>query len=526
MHKTTAVAGIVWLACLMFGMGCRGPERDLARGSSRIDAGSAARHLAYLASDELQGRNTPSPGLDSAAAYIAHAFARSGVRPVRGSYFQPVRLNIIALGDTNALRVSSGGVSEDFVLKDDFTPFDNTGGGEVEGELVFAGYGISAPEYTYDDYAGLDVKGKIVLVLRHEPGEEDSAAVFLGKKSTEYSNVTSKTRQAIERGAKAVLVMTDPLNHTSLTPRGFPWPSLSKVIPHDALPMTLAIDESEKVPVVHVGEKVMVRLFGSVDSLVRLQASIDRAFAPRSFVLPGVRVRVRTSIAVRNIPTQNVAGIIEGSDSVLAKELVVIGAHYDHVGIKRNTKAGEDSVFNGADDNASGTVALLEIAQAFGAMARSPRRSVLLIAFAGEEKGLLGSEYYVRKPLYPLAATKAMLNMDMVGRGAPDSLQLVGAQEGSTLLAATRAENRLSGFVLTPTILPGGDSDHSSFAKRGIHVLFYHSGLHQQYHKVTDHADLIDTQKVARVADLVFRTAWRVADSSELSSTHTKAGVQ
>jgi hypothetical protein len=518
MQRTAVLSGIVGLACLVLGMGCRGPEQDLARGSSHIDAASVSRHLNYLASDALQGRNTPSPGLDSAAAYIAREFARSGVGPVQGRYFQPVRLNIISLGDTNTLRVTASGVAEDFALKDDFTPFDNTGGGEVEGELVFAGYGISAPEYHYDDYAGIDVKGKIVLVLRHEPGEEDSSSVFLGKRSTEYSNVTSKTRQAIGRGAKAVLVMTDPLNHTSLTPRGFPWPSLSKLMPKDALPMTLASEGTEKIPVVHVGEKVMVRLFGSVDSLVRLQASIDRAFMPRSFVMPGVRVRVRTSIAVRDIPTQNVAGVIEGSDSVRAKELVVIGAHYDHVGVKRNTKAGEDSVFNGADDNASGTVALLEVARAFGGMGRAPRRSVLLIAFTGEEKGLFGSEYYVRNPLFPLGATKAMLNMDMVGRGTPDSLQLIGADEGSALLTTTIAENHLSEFILMPTKLTQGDSDHTSFAKRGIPVIFYHTGLHEQYHKVTDHADLIDTKKVARVADLVFRTAWRIADSIEPSS--------
>ena len=519
MQRTIVLPLVVLLTCLTLAIGCGGQEQDLARGSSRIDAESVSRHLAFLASDKLQGRNTPSPGLDSAAAYIAREFARSGVRPVQGSYYQPVHLNIISLGDTNALRVSAAGVAEEFAIKDDFTPFDNTGGGEVEGELVFAGYGISAPEYAYDDYAGLDVKGKIVLVLRHEPGEEDSASVFRGKRSTEYSNVTSKTRQAIERGAKAVLVMTDPLNHTSLTPRGFPWPSLSKLMPRDALPMTLAMDGTEKIPVVHVGEKVMVRLFGSVDSLVRLQASIDRAFTPRSFVLSGVRVRVRTSIVVRDILTQNVVGVIEGSDSVRAKEVVVIGAHYDHVGVKRNTKTGEDSVYNGADDNASGTAALLEVARAFGGMGRAPRRSVLLIAFAGEEKGLFGSEYYVRKPFFPLGGTKAMLNMDMVGRGAPDSLQVIGAAEGSALLVTTRAENRPPEFVLVPTMkVQGGDSDHSSFAKRGIPAVEYFTGFHEQYHKVTDHADLIDTQKVARVADLVFRTAWRIADSIEPSS--------
>ncbi len=438
---------------LFFACGTTG-EVDRAAGLiSRQRVRSAIR---YLASDALQGRVTPGAGLDSAAEYIARSFAVAGLQPVHGSFLQPFALNIVSLGDTNALLLETPAGRDSMKLKDDFVPFENTAHREVEAGVVFAGYGISAPEYGYDDYAGIDVRGKIVFVLRHEPGEEDSASVFAGRKETAHSSVASKVRQARERGAVGVLVATDPLNHQLLTPRGFPWPSLSKIIPRDALPLALAVEESEKLPVVHVGERIINGLLGSVDSLRALQRAIDGSCSPRSFSLGSVRVRLKTSTAIKRMPTQNVVGIIQGADPALRNEVVVIGAHYDHIGIKRNAGAGMDSIFNGADDNASGTVALMEVGAALGAMREKPARTLLLIAFAGEEKGLLGSAYYVRNPLFPLEKTVAMLNMDMVGRNAPDSLQIIGSPEGSFLVQDARRANAAVGFLLANTVLRGG----------------------------------------------------------------------
>jgi hypothetical protein len=513
--KRAAHCSIVAFPVFVFLYSSCGTTADVDRASAVISRERVRSAIRYLASDALKGRGTPSAGLDSAAQYIARSFAAAGLQPVQGGYLQPFTVNVVSLGDTNALLLETPAGRDSMKLKDDFVPFGNTAHREVEANVVFAGYGISAPEYGYDDYAGIDVRNKIVFVMRHEPGEEDSASVFAGRKETEYSSVATKVRQAREHGAVGVLVATDPLNHRMLTPRGFPWPALSKIIPKDALPLTLSVEESEKLPVVHVGERLISRLLGGVDSLRALQRAIDSSFSPRSFSLGPARVRLKTSTAIRRMPAQNVVGIIQGSDPVLRDEVIVIGAHYDHIGIKRNAEPGTDSVFNGADDNASGTVALMEVGAALGAMREKPARTVLLIAFAGEEKGLLGSEHYARNPLFPLGRTVAMLNMDMVGRNAPDSLQIIGSPEESFLVQDTRRANAAVGFLLVNTVLRGGGSDHQSFQKRGVPVLFYHSDRHADYHHVTDEAQFINDEKIARVADLVFRTVWLVATTRD-----------
>jgi len=481
---------------------------------NRITAENVRRDIFTIAADSMMGRNTPSPQLDSAAAYIARAFDRAGLLRVNGSRYQRVALNIVDLGDSNALSVRTGTEEKTYGIKSDFVPFEITADRGVHGGVVFAGYGITAPEYKYDDYAGIDVRGKIVFVLRHEPGENDTASVFLGTTATEYSSVEKKMRIAVEHGAAGMLVATDPLNHSSIAARGFPWPSLSRIIPRDALPLTLALDESGKIPVVHVGEAVISQLFGSVDSLRSLQRAIDARCAPRSFPIAGGEVSIRTSTVIRDMSSSNVLGLLPGSDPRLRGETVIIGAHYDHVGYMKQHAPGERYIFNGADDNGSGTCALLEVAAALGGLASPPRRSILLIAFSGEEKGLYGSEYYARHPLYPLDHTVAMLNMDMVGMNSPDTLFLIGAEGSPDLARIAREEDARIGFVLVDQKLTEGGSDHMSFMKRNIPDLFFHSGLEKVYHTVNDRPELIDTRKVARAAGLVFLTAWHVANDS------------
>jgi Zn-dependent M28 family amino/carboxypeptidase len=259
---------------------------------------------------------------------------------------------------------------------------------------------------------------------------------------------------------------------------------------------------------------VIARLFGSVDSLRAIQSKIDAAVRPVSFVCAGISGTVRTSTNVTIHRAQNVVGVLPGSDSLLGSTVVIVGAHYDHVGYKKNAPAGTDSIFNGADDNASGTSALLEAAKAAGAAGARPARSILFIAFAGEEKGLFGSEYYVRHPLFPLTSTRAMLNLDMVGMNAPDSLFLIAEARHKELEDVARSQNDGSGFTLVSTGLESGGSDHMSFTKHDVPALFFHSGLHPYYHKVVDEASLLNPGKIARVAGLVFRTAWALAGTS------------
>ncbi len=484
-------------------------------GEEQITAEKIKQNISFLASDSLKGRNTPSAELDVAANYIANEFASSGIKPVNGSYFQKVTMGMITLGPDNQLVLNPGKEQISFKLKDDFTPFEMTANKEASGQVVFAGYGIDAPEYKYNDYENLDVKGKIVFVLRHEPGENDTSSIFDGNKSTKYSDVNEKVKIAVQHGAAGVLVAQDPLNHTLLTPRGFPWPSLSKFIPKDAVPLSLMLDEKDKVPVVQVGEKVIDKFFGSVDKLKEIQSEIDKNLKPKSFLIEGSEISLKTSTEIKDMSSNNVVGFLEGSDPVLKKELLVIGGHYDHVGMKLQHNKGEDYIYNGADDNASGTCGVMAVASAFGSLKEKPKRSILFIAFCGEEKGLFGSRYYAENPLFPLENTVAMLNLDMIGRNNIDSITVIGYAKSPELVQETLDANKEIGFkinYLNERI--NGGSDHQSFLNKKIPSLFYHSGLHPDYHKVSDEVRLINFDKIAKTSRLVFKTALQIGNEN------------
>ena len=483
------------------------------RGLKEITPQLLKRNIEFLASDSLKGRDTPSKGLDSAAAFIANSFREMGLPPVNGSYFQPFSMCYKNLGEDNHLIVSRNGSDSGYRIKYDYMPFDITGNLGVEGELVFAGYGITAPEYHYDDYQNIDVKGKVVLVFRHEPGENDSSiSVFNGMEQTRYSNLREKARNAQAHGAKGILVVTEPLNYRSIRPRGFPWPSLSRNLPQDALPVGFCIDKKDSIPVVHVGEEVINKLFGSVDSLKVLQHLIDSTLVPDSFILRQIKVRLKTSVeTIEKYSTQNVSGFLQGTDPVLKNQVVVIGAHYDHVGFLKEHKADTDYIFNGADDNASGTSGVMAIAKAMTSMKEKPRRSLLFILFAGEEKGLFGSGYYVKAPLFPLENTVAMLNLDMISRNSRDSLEIIGGLQCPDLAGIISKENKQTDFILTQKKMSGG-SDHWNFYKKDIPSIFFFADLHKDYHQTSDNPDKIDPEKAARVSRLVFLTAWYIAN--------------
>ena len=484
-------------------------------GLSQITPELLKKNIDFLASDSWKGRDTPSPGLDSAAAFIARSFRDLGLTPVNGSYFQTFSICYKNLEDDNHLIVSRDGTESMYEIKTDFIPFDISGDNDVKADLVFAGFGITAPEFQYDDYKDIDVKGKIVLVFRHEPKENDSSCkIFDGKESTKYSNLREKVKNAHDHGAIGMLVVTEPLNSKSIRPRGFPWPLLSKNMPIDALPLGFCINKKDSIPVVHVGEEVIKGIFGSIDSLKVLQHLIDSTLIPHSFGLSLTNVSLKTSVkTIEKYSTKNVIGFLEGADSTLNEQIVVIGAHYDHVGLLKEHKAGIDSIYNGADDNASGTSGVMAIAKGMASMKIKPKRSILFILFSGEEKGLLGSGYYVKDPLFPLKNTVAMLNLDMIGRNSPDSLEIVGAIQCPEIAKIIAKENKETDFVLLFRKMDGG-SDHWNFYKNDIPGIFFHSGLHKDYHQVSDNPDKINAQKAARVSRLAFLTAWYIANDT------------
>jgi len=473
------------------------------------------QYIGFLASDALLGRNTPSPELDTAAAFIARMFRLDGVSPINGSYYQPFQLCKTDLDTGNYLRILEKAITTEFPIKTGFVPYYINKSASFNGEIVFAGYGITAPEYNYDDYQGIDVRSKTVLVFKHEPCENDSGSFFDGKEITKYSGLNTKRKTASERGASAMLVVSEPGNYPSLKPRGHVWPSLTKSLPADAVPFTMCNEEENELPTVQVGEEAVKALFGSIDSLKSLQQKIDNSHSPCSFPLPGKEIRLGLKTRVTERQVVNVVGYIEGSDPVLKDELVVIGAHYDHLGFKKQLKPGEDNIYNGADDNASGTAGVMAIARAFASAKTHPRRSLVFILFAGEEKGLYGSDYYTNHPIFPLDKTVAMLNLDMIGRNAPNSLNLVGAASSPDIAAITRKENKKVGFKLVDDNSVMGGSDHFNFYKKGIPFMFYFSGLHVDYHQVGDNPDKIDYDKASRVARLAFLTAWHIANDNQ-----------
>ena len=507
-------AFLLLLLCFTTGLYSQKPDKA----EKKIKPELIKEYVDFLASDSLKGRDTPSEGLDIAADYISAKFAKFKLNKVNGSYFQTVPLYTRDLDIKGCLlRITGLAASKTFDLSTDFIPYYMTADKQVDAEIVFAGYGISAPEYNYDDYSGIDVKGKIVLVLTHEPGELDTCSIVFGKKSTKYPLLSEKFRNAKSKGAAGLIVVTDPLNHILLKPQGSPWPSLSKFSRHINLPLEFQVEQVDSIPVIQIGENVIKYLFGSIDSLKKIQKGIDKSGKPNSFLLKGFNCELATKPLITKYETQkNVVGYIEGSDEKLKDEFVVIGGHYDHVGFSKSHSDGEDYIFNGADDNASGTAGTMAVAKAFSSMKKKPARSILFILFAGEEKGLYGSRYYCDNPLFPLDKTVAMLNMDMISRNGTDSLQLEGGIKNPDLLEIMLNENKGLGLTYIPTKDDlFGRSDHYNFFVKGITAVDITGGLHKDYHTVRDNPDSIDNDKAARISRLVFRSAKVIANDNK-----------
>lgn len=488
-------------------------QKNPDKGLSTITPELLTKYIDYLASDSMKGRNTPSPELDRAAEYIAKEFASFGIQKVKGTYFQNIPMCSRTLDLDNCIfKISLGDNSKVFALKTEYTPFEETASAGVKSGVVFAGYGITAPEYKYDDYKDLDVKGKIVLIMKHEPGEKNIKSPFDGDKDTKYSLMRTKLDNAKLHGAIGLLVVTDPLNHIMLTPQGYPWPGLSKFLPQDNLPIVLC-GKTNQIPFIQVGDVVINYLFGSVDSLKNIQRRIDAKYSPLSFQISNSVCELTTKIKTQEYTARNVVGYMEGKNPELKNELLVIGGHYDHVGYMKTHKEGEDYIFNGADDNASGTAGVMANAKAFAAMKEKPERSVLFICFAGEEKGLYGSEYYCDNPLFPLNKTVAMLNLDMIGRNGNDSIEIEGEKQNPELAPLVKNEVSKVGLTIIP---PKEDlfarSDHYNFYKNNISAMGVTSGLHKDYHTVRDNPDAINPVKAARISQLIFRLAWKIAN--------------
>ena len=447
----------------------------------------------FLASPEMRGRATGSPELEKAAAYIAGDFRRFGIRPADGrNYLQPFDVTTTAApGKDNRFTVTDSGKTSTLEFARDFTPLNFSHSGHFGGHLVFAGYGITAPEYHYDDYAGLDVRGKIVLILRHEPQEMDEHSVFAGRALTRHAEFTSKASNAKMHGAAAVILINDLPNHPGHADKLETFGSAEG--PDDA-----------GIPFVQLSDAVAERWFEEAGKpLDGVMHEIDGALKPDSFAFPSsLQVDVNADLERLVKTVHNVAAYLPGTTD----EYVIVGAHYDHLGLGGQYSLAPSmtgTVHPGADDNASGTAGVIELARWFAGQPKQ-KRGILFLAFAGEEMGLLGSEYWAEHPELPLKNAVAMVNMDMIGRLREGKLYVGGSATGTTfrtlLDRVTAAEPEL--HVDYSEGPEEESSDHASFIAKGVPSLFFFSGLHSDYHKPSDTWDKINAPGAAEVLQL------------------------
>ncbi len=454
-------------------------------------------HIKVLASDQMKGRGNGRPELQEAAKYIAEKFRACGLQPVNGSFFQKFRATTgTSAGPNNRLTAILPEGPKSYRMGTDFMPLGISDAGRAAGQLVFAGYGITADEYRYDDYMHLDVKGKIVLVLRHEPQEMDEKSVFSGREYTSHSGVVEKAINARMHGAAAMVLVNDPN-------------------PHDGDDDLLKLDalmgpEHLGLPAIQVKRKVADALLATAGkNLKDLQAAIDRDLSSQSAEIP-VRLEIAVDVARRTSELENVVGLLPGHDAALGGEVLLIGAHYDHLGLGGRSSLASRAVgqiHHGADDNASGTAGVLELACELAGRASELKRGVLFMTFAGEELGLLGSGYYTRNPLLPIEKTVAMINLDMIGRPKDHKLYIGGVGTAQQFRSLVEEENRAVGMKLEYSIGGYGSSDHTSFTARRVPVLFFFSGLHSDYHKPSDTWDKINPEGAAEVLRLAQRVA-------------------
>ena len=450
--------------------------------------------LRYLASDELKGRGNGSEELERAAEYIAQNFREAGLVPAGegDTYFQEFELTLgqgLGSGNQITLQFKDGPVP--LKPREDYIPLTSGSQNRVEGPLVFVGFGITAPELNYDDYGDLDVKGRIVVAFEHEPQEKVEGSVFAGNELTAYATALHKIMNARSRGASGVILLPDAFNH----PEGVSsFPEGTQVA--DVGIHTLRLTEEW-------GERLLREGGHDPDEIIRL---INGQLTPQTLALDYEGVINLDVIKVRRT-VRNVMGFIPGQ----TEKIIILGAHYDHLGLgSRNSLAPDlrGQIHNGADDNASGTAGLLQLAREFSKT--FPRRGLLFMAFAGEEMGLLGSRYYAEHPTMPLEDSIAMLNMDMIGRSDGDLL--IGgvgtAAEFKTLLDEIQETSSLE-FSYSDT--SRGSSDHVSFAAKRVPVLFFFSGLHSDYHRPSDDWERINVDNTREIIDVVRRTVDELA---------------
>ncbi|MEK6247639.1 MAG: M20/M25/M40 family metallo-hydrolase [Planctomycetales bacterium] len=555
---------IFWLACCMLAILV---DRATAEESVRDIDQRISATVRYLASDELEGRGLETEGIKKAASFIAKQFEEMGLDTtvIEGQPYQECSVSSGArLGDqeqnTLALLPPDGGARVLLKLEEDFTPLAAGGSAELKVPLVFVGYGITDDEAGYDDYAGVDVEEKCVIMLRHQPQRGNVHSQF-GKDPSRHAYFQTKISNAFAHGAAAVVFVTgqfeidkqvdasrqqwqvavDEIASTTTAYQRIRKPSpqqaqqyqekINRLVEQVRLHNQASESESDSLiefhqagsggpdrtmPIVHcrraVVDQVLKEALGS--DLSQLEKKIDDDGKPHSAPLPGWQVECQTAIERRRTKVSNVIGVLEG-EGPLADQTVIIGAHYDHIGYGGPASAAPDSkeIHNGADDNGSGVAALLEVARKIAGLDRKLPRRLVFIAFTGEERGLLGSAHYVNHPLFSLEDTVAMLNMDMVGRLKGNKLIINGTGTAEEFDLLVQRLNAQHDFKVVRKPSGYGPSDHASFYEKTIPVLHFFSGAHADYHRPSDDFEKLNIEGIRRISGLVADIATTITET-------------
>jgi hypothetical protein len=477
----------------------------LAAASTPFQQADPARYLGdikSLAAPEMEGRGAGTKGLTRAQHLIEKRYKELGLQPAGvNGYAQPFTVVTGArLKSDNHFAVLAFDSGNELKIDQDFVPFSFSASGQVAAPIVFAGYGATADEFHYDDYAGLDVKDKIVVVLRYEP-------LGFAEKSgnhglTQHSQLITKAINARNHGAKAVVLLNGKLGDGE----------------EDLLTRFGSVSGPENVGIVMVQVKNAAAeswFQSSGKSLKDVQEQINSATKPASFAFPEtLHLSLHIDIETTRATVNNVLAWLPGQTD----EYVIVGAHYDHLGRGNFDSLASSQIGQihpGADDNASGTAGVLELARLLAPQRGQLKRSILFTDFAGEELGLLGSAAWVKDPTRPLAKAVAMLNMDMIGRIKDDKVYIGGVGTGSTFKSVLEQAQKETPFKIEYSAGGYSSSDHTSFVTKKIPVLFFFSGLHSDYHKPSDTWDKINAPSAARLLDMVGNVAVQLANAPE-----------
>lgn len=498
---------ILFTVALAF-TGC-GKEQEARYDSPDITVEELRAHVQFLASEELNGRRTGTPGAVAASDYLVAQLKRSKIPPGNnGQYFQRFRFTAdVRLAGKNTLSVRAGEESNALLLNEEFRPLGFSGSATVRGPLVFAGYGITSDSLGYDDYAGIDVSGKIVLVLRYGPEGDNPQGEF-----GEFISLRYKAENAREHGALGMIVIPGPAPYAD-----------DRLIP-------LEYDRHSEagIPAVSAKREPFQTLFVSQrDSLREIQADLNLHKTGTGFAFNNVTAQLRTDLRYVRRHGRNVIGFVEGRHPEHRDEALVIGAHFDHLGVGGEGSLVPDTVVvhHGADDNASGTAALLELAEYFSMEGNRLRHSLIFAAFSGEELGLLGSSRYTEVPPFPLDRTLAMFNLDMIGRPQDSTLIIEGVGTSPVWDSLVTEANRVNRWTINPEGIQGyGASDHVPFYAEDIPVLFFYTGMHGDYHRPTDDWEKLNysgfRDVVSYIAGLI-----RITDRLQITPPFAESGL-